>query len=374
MSFMSCPGGLRGKQVIAIVIVQGVPLQRAPEGLSPRETDLFGQMAASPRRFVYSSISELVFELGSRITIADMARELHDSGVQFATYRDSRCNPAYWTRDGRGGFRLNPNVAPAAAIRDIYANGRAYAFECATAILVVLYRSVLERIGERAFNQWFGGLYLYDWQYDSDLRLVEGRDPSTAVIGDVLYFKNPDVNPATPEWQGENVIKLGDDLYYGHGIGIRNGTDIIRALNRNRRPGSTESAYLMDLVVYPDFRYWRSLINARREQRETGGGNIGGGRQGASRGAQLILSRGIAGTGDLKTPRGTSADAHLDPIGDTAREDFRRSQMGKPAGSHGMSRTGEARGKSAPFGAGTGRRWMARIGSQEYWLKQVSDR
>jgi len=366
MALTSGPGGLRWKQVISIVIVQGVPWQRAPEGLSPRETDLFRQMAASPRRFVYSSISELRFELGSRITIADMARQLNDSGVQFAAYRDSRCNPAYWTRDDRGGFRLNPNAAPAAAIRDLYANGRAYAFECATAILIVMYRSVLERIGERAFNQWFGGLYLYDWQYDSDLRLVEGRDPSTAVIGDVLYFKNPDVDPETPEWQGENVIQLGDDLYYGHGIGIRNGADIIRALNRNRRPGSTESAYLVDLVVYPDFRYWHSLVGASREHRGTWVGITGDGRQEATRTTTKV--------GHQETTRGTTADARQDHIGNTARVDFQSSQMGETVGRNSMSRTGETRGNFVRSGAGAGRRWVARIGSQEYRLKQVSDR
>ena len=28
--------------------------------------------------------------------------------------------------------------------------------------------------------------------------------------GDCIYFKNPDVNPKTTEWQGENTIDLGD--------------------------------------------------------------------------------------------------------------------------------------------------------------------
>jgi protein-glutamine gamma-glutamyltransferase len=71
--------------------------------------------------------------------------------------------------------------------------------------------------------------------------------------GDRRYFKNPDVDPATPEWQGENVISLGDGLYYGHGIGTYKEDAFIKALNRNRRAGATRSAYLMNAAGRPDF-------------------------------------------------------------------------------------------------------------------------
>lgn len=48
---------------------------------------------------------------------------------------------------------------------------------------------------------------------------------------------------------GENVINLGNGTYYGHGIGITSANGIIRELNRNRRRGATESAFLTDSVT-----------------------------------------------------------------------------------------------------------------------------
>ncbi len=58
-----------------------------------------------------------------------------------------------------------------------------------------------------------------------------------------------------PEWQGLNVVVLGEDLFYGHGLGIATGWEIVAGLNRLRRPGSIVSAHLLDLIVYPDFLY-----------------------------------------------------------------------------------------------------------------------
>lgn len=82
----------------------------------------------------------------------------------------------------------------------------------------------------------FPSIYLFDWQYLNRNLHVESYGGVTEFFpGDCQYFKNPDVNPATPEWQGENVINLGNGTYYGHGIGITSANGIIRELNRNRR-------------------------------------------------------------------------------------------------------------------------------------------
>lgn len=79
--------------------------------------------------------------------------------------------------------------------------------------------------------------------------------------GDRRYVRNPDVNPETPEWQGENVIDLSNGLYYGHGIGIGNVEEIIRELNKNRKKDSTISAYLIDSVSRPNFKRLYSIYN-----------------------------------------------------------------------------------------------------------------
>ena len=40
------------------------------------------------------------------------------------------------------------------------------------------------------------------------------------IPGDVVYFNNPDFDPLTPQWRGENAVVLEDGTYFGHGIGI----------------------------------------------------------------------------------------------------------------------------------------------------------
>ncbi|MPM98735.1 Protein-glutamine gamma-glutamyltransferase [bioreactor metagenome] len=81
------------------------------------------------------------------------------------------------------------------------------------------------------------------------------------LLGDRAYFDNPDVNPETPEWQGENVIILPGGLYYGHGIGILPAETMIRALNANRKQDATQPAYLLDQVARPDFKKLADIYN-----------------------------------------------------------------------------------------------------------------
>ncbi|MEC0370474.1 protein-glutamine gamma-glutamyltransferase [Paenibacillus chibensis] len=209
----------------------------------------------SPALYRYVSLGHLKFELKLRTAIVEAAKALRRSGVQFETFERSHCNGQYWNLNSKGGFELRRDVTPAEGIRDIFANGSLYGFECATAIVIVLYKGVLDSIQETDFNRMFADLLLYDWHYDSDLRLIEKQGAPQSFPGDVLYFKNPDVNPEQIEWQGENTVKLEEDLYYGHGIGIVSSREIISKLNRHRIPGSMVSAYLTDQVIYPDFLY-----------------------------------------------------------------------------------------------------------------------
>jgi protein-glutamine gamma-glutamyltransferase len=241
------------EEVMRLIVIGGVPYVAAAGGWGYTQRHIYEQKQASRTVYSYRTADELWFELTAREHIVEAARGLNQSGVGFATFKTSRCNELLWTLTPDGGFRLKPNVPSSEAVRDIYSNGRMYAFECATAIVIVFYKAVLESIGEPAFNYWFSNLYIRDWQYDSDLRLIVDKNARESFLGDVLYFKNPEFNPDTPQWQGENVVKLSDDMYYGHGIGIGSASMIIASLNENRRRGAVQSAYLMDEVVYPDF-------------------------------------------------------------------------------------------------------------------------
>jgi protein-glutamine gamma-glutamyltransferase len=236
-----------------MISIGGMPASISAGGMDWAERQVYEQKQRSPITYAYSSENELRFELALRSQIVKASRDLYQSGVGFASFRNSRCNEMLWILTPEGGFRLKPDILPSLAIRDIFMNGRLYAFECATAIVIVLYKALLEVLGDQVFNHWFGQLFLFAWQYDSDLRLVIEKDAMESYPGDIIYFKNPEFNPSTPEWQGENTIKLGDSTYYGHGIGITTPEAIIASLNTNRRPGATVSAYRMNDVVHPDF-------------------------------------------------------------------------------------------------------------------------
>ncbi|WP_438447335.1 protein-glutamine gamma-glutamyltransferase [Gorillibacterium sp. sgz5001074] len=237
--------------------------QSPPVGAGEKEVELFRTMRDGSITYAYRSAGELLFELQTRVRLTEAAKALNESGVQFAVYRDSRCNEKLWRRTEQGGFLLLPGTEPAQGIRNIFEEGSLYAFECATAMVIVLYKGMLDVLGDALFNLWFGGILLYDWHYDKDLRLVDSKRPEEALPGDVQYFKNPDVAEDFPEWQGENVLRLEPDLFYGHGLGIKPAERIIESLNRKRKPGSQVSAYLTDVVVHPDYPVlYRTLIGA----------------------------------------------------------------------------------------------------------------
>lgn len=241
-----------------IIIAGKNSAQLDTTALSTLERDIFHQKEMSLTEYRYASEADLRYELKLRRLTVAAAEALDASKADFAAFSKSRCNQRFWTRDEVGGFKLNEGVSPAAGIRDIYDNGSEYAFECATAVVIVLYKAIIEANGDEAFNANFPDLILYDWHYISRLRLVF-EDGKASYPGDALYFSNPDHDPNKPEWQGENVVKLDNDLYYGHGIGIKSGDEIISTLNGARKPDSDVSAYLTDEVAHPDFVYIRRL-------------------------------------------------------------------------------------------------------------------
>lgn len=255
-----------------MIQILGAPLDIQAEelhnGLTDMERNIVERMAASTTLYTYPSVEQLRFELKLRSQIVAAAKALEQSGVEFEGFSTSRCNPRYWVRTEEGGCRLKEGVQPAVAIRDIFINGGAYGFECATAIVVIYYKAVLESIGEQNFNRLFSPLLLFDGTYDEDLGLV-WKEKKQYLPGDVRYFKNPDYNPETPEWQGENAVLLEDGRYFGHGIGIKKAEGIIASLNKERKPGATRSAYLLDGAAEPDF----AALSQYEQKREHGTAN-----------------------------------------------------------------------------------------------------
>lgn len=220
------------------------------------EGQVLTAMQSGTELYSYDNLEQLQFELTLRREIVNAAMALYKSGLGFAVFHRSKCNEEYWYRTPNGGFRLKPGANTAEAINDIFTNGRAYATECATAMMIVYYKALLSVYGEEKFNRLFPTAYLMNWHTsDPLLRAVGTPKPvGQLLLGDRAYFANPDVDPQVPQWQGENVIVLPKGLYYGHGVGIKNAQQIIRSLNSNRESGSNRSAYLMESAGRPDFK------------------------------------------------------------------------------------------------------------------------
>lgn len=223
----------------------------------PRESIEYGileKLTKSSRTYEFSSESELLFETGMRKNIIGASKDLYRGRLGFRTFRESKCNEAFWDRREDGGFELKRGVKASDGIRDIFVNTRKYATECATAVVIVFYGAVLESFADDLFNKAFTELILMNWmQMDELMGIATYRRPADYLPGDCRYFRNPDVNPLTPEWQGENAIDLGGGSYYGHGIGITSAERIIKALNDNRVEDAQASAYLMDTATRPNF-------------------------------------------------------------------------------------------------------------------------
>lgn len=236
-------------------VIQADELEKdyAPDSV---ERIIIDRLASSSVKYDFSSVEQLKFELRLRSEIIVAARALNRSGMDFEVFRESRCNRNYWDRTREGGFVLKDGAKPSDAIQDIFKNGSKYGTECATAMMIVYYKALLSVYSEELFNKLFPNIELMDWHHiDRRLQEVGGMQKSRDYLpGDRRYFANPDVNPMTPEWQGENVIDLGDGTYYGHGIGIYKADAIINALNRHRTEDADEQAHLLDSAGRPNFK------------------------------------------------------------------------------------------------------------------------
>lgn len=234
-----------------VIIVAGMNLEIPPFQLSSKQAEIFHFLKNSSEVHRYVHSRELLFELILRENMINSATLLNENEVEFSVFHTSKFNSMYWLKTSRG-YILKPNVLPSDAIKDIFDNGKEYGFECTTAIVVIFYYAVLQSIEERAFNRLFNHLLVWDWSYDEDLGIIT-RVGSDFIPGDVMYFYNPDYD--NPVWIGENVVFLGEDKYFGHGIGIGTAEETIKALNTLRKEGATRSAHLIHQHSRLNYKY-----------------------------------------------------------------------------------------------------------------------
>ncbi|MFH1809672.1 MAG: hypothetical protein ABIJ09_13075 [Pseudomonadota bacterium] len=210
---------------------------------------------------------DLVF----RKHVVDAAYALAAGGASFSGHHSTdKVNKTLWTM-GYGGkmavrkFMPDGSIGkPSAALRDIFENGQQYGFECATAMMVIYHKAILDHIGDAAFDKLFSEprmLAFFRWDIeDSDFKDVKRltMKPMPLVPGSHYYYKNPDASDANSAFGGENVIYLGDGKYYAHGCVGDEGTyiidekDLMRTLSALRRPGATAMPFRIDMEMHMD--------------------------------------------------------------------------------------------------------------------------
>ena len=155
-------------------------------------------------------------------------------------------------------FKLQPGVSASQALDAFFADAESYRMECATAISVVHYAAV-----RYAFRELTGSDKLFDQRFadmaigrlsqgtENDIKEARITVPTNQMrVGDHAYFHNPGAPPdaVAGGWNGENVIILGEDRYFGHPFGITTAQVIIDSLN-SVKPADAPTAYL-DGPVY----------------------------------------------------------------------------------------------------------------------------
>ncbi len=192
--------------------------------------------------------------------LVDSSEAMDTAGHDFALIKDHKANTKYWKVERWGGtFTLKTGAKPSEAVADMFKNPSKYKFECATALVIVYYKAMLDLLGPKDFDRICGDIRIGPWDYEGDLatHLKETGDsskPASAAFkknlkpGDYAYFKNWQVSEEGLKagWQGENVIYLGGGKYYGHPFGVATGKTIVDHLNTQRKTGATRSASLLE--------------------------------------------------------------------------------------------------------------------------------
>ena len=210
-----------------------------------------------------------------RQRVVEAAHALAAGGAQFSASHDGdKVNSKLWTM-GYGGkiqvrkFLPNDEIGkPSVALRDMFENGSAYGFECATAMMVIYHKAILDHIGDEKFDELFSSprmLSFFRWSLeDEDYTKVKKLVEDDKIIkqapkpGAHYYFLNPDASEANSAFGGENVLYLGDGTYYAHGIVGDSGSyivtedEIIATLSALRKPGSTTKPHRIGLELEMD--------------------------------------------------------------------------------------------------------------------------
>jgi hypothetical protein len=147
--------------------------------------------------------------------------------------QSGQLDPTYWEKKGFYLFTLKSGAKPSAAVRSIF-EGKDNVLECNSTMVAIEYRSMLETMGDVAFDKRFlgGGLVIsphhvampeggkHPIHTEGMIQTVTIASSKDLIPGDWVYFKNfgdyIDKHPGG-FWSGEHTMYLGDGKFQGFG-------------------------------------------------------------------------------------------------------------------------------------------------------------
>jgi hypothetical protein len=190
----------------------------------------------------YATKAQLLIELNLRDTaINEMARaNANADNLRYPTRPgdppDGRLDPRYWDKVGFFQFLLALGARPAPAVRSIFAS-KDNVLECNSAMVAVEYGSMLDTMGNHAFNRRVadGSLIISPYHLpprgvdehplfkEGMIETVEITSTTDLIPGDWVYFRNiADYLTKHPNgvWSGEHTLYLGDGKFQGFGTTV----------------------------------------------------------------------------------------------------------------------------------------------------------
>lgn len=220
--------------------------------------------------------NSLDFELTVRTNFVRAANELSESQLAFPSHADEGplikgLKLKHWENKG-AGISLKKGSRPSQGIREIFEAARTEGVEaeCNTALHLVWYKGILESAGsDDQFDR------LFDWrgtgEYEFDISGYDSTSPGALLPrmpaadylpGDYRFFENPQFNPKTPAWRGENVIQMPRG-FYGHPGGMKSKEEWITFLNSHRGEDAKLKAFLSDDAQRFDWDMLKRLMETK---------------------------------------------------------------------------------------------------------------
>ena len=211
-----------------------------------------------PPVYEYTTKGQLLIELNLRdMAIHEMAKaNENEDNLRYPTRRgdppDGWLDPKYWDKVGFFQFLLMLGATPAPAVRSIFAS-KDNVLECNSAMVAVEYGSMLDTMGNNAFNgRVVGNLIISPYHLppgdrDQHPLFKEGMIETVAIAGtkdlipgDWVYFRNiADYLTKHPNgvWSGEHTLYLGDGKFQGFGTTVVTEGEMRQTLLENYNVG-----------------------------------------------------------------------------------------------------------------------------------------